>query len=73
MQPQKHLRQIPTDPDALLSEAEVSELFGISMRTLQAWRTKKSGPPFARLGRVVRYRRKDLIGWAEQNTHYFAI
>ena len=72
MQPKMHPRQIPSDPDALLSETEVSDLFGISMRTLQAWRTKKGGPPFVRLGRVIRYRRKDLVRWLEENTHFAA-
>jgi predicted DNA-binding transcriptional regulator AlpA len=72
MRSRQQTRPIPTDPDALLSETEVSQLFEISMRTLQAWRTKNSGPPFVRLGRVIRYRRKDLIRWLEANTHFAA-
>jgi hypothetical protein len=31
--------------------------------------TKNGGPPFVRLGRVIRYRRKDLVKWLEANTH----
>jgi excisionase family DNA binding protein len=69
MRPKHQPRQIPSDPDALLSETEVSDLFGISMRTLQAWRMKSGGPPFVRLGRVIRYRRQDLVKWLEANTH----
>jgi predicted DNA-binding transcriptional regulator AlpA len=44
----------------LLNEREVSDLFGISTRTLQNWRQTGGGPIFHRLGRSVRYRRADV-------------
>ena len=61
-------RTIPTELDALLTEHEAAYLLGISVRTLQAWRTRNSGPPFARLGRLVRYRRSMLEDWTKSNT-----
>ena len=56
------------DHDALLTEVQAADLLRLSIRTLQAWRTKEFGPAFVRAGRAVRYRRRDLIAWIEANT-----
>ena len=54
------------DPDSLLSEAQTSELLRVTPRALQAWRQRGGGPAFVRISsRCVRYRRRDLVGWAE--------
>lgn len=57
-----------TDPDALLHEEQAAEFLKLSVRTLQAWRVKSTGPRFVRAGRAIRYRRRDLIAWIEENT-----
>jgi excisionase family DNA binding protein len=57
-----------TDPDALLTEQQTAQLLNISVRTLQAWRIKLTGPRFVRAGRAIRYRRSDLTTWIEANT-----
>jgi Helix-turn-helix domain len=49
------------DYDALLTEVQAADLLRLSVRTLQAWRTRAFGPAFVRAGRAVRYRRRDLI------------
>jgi predicted DNA-binding transcriptional regulator AlpA len=54
--------------DALLNEVHAAELLGISVRTLQSWRTRRAGPAFVRVGRAIRYRRRDLIAWIDANT-----
>jgi excisionase family DNA binding protein len=51
----------------LLTEREAANLLSISSRTLQAWRSNGGGPTFVRVGRVIRYRRSDLIAWIEKN------
>ncbi len=56
------------DPDALLTEAQSADFLSLSIRTLQAWRVRGGGPLFVRAGRAVRYRRRDLIAWMDQNT-----
>ena len=43
-----------------LTEREVSELLGLSVATLRAWRHRGKGPRFLRLGRSVRYLPSDL-------------
>jgi predicted DNA-binding transcriptional regulator AlpA len=40
---------------------------GYSVRALQNWRLRGGGPRFVKVSaRSVRYRRRDLIAWAEQ-------
>ena len=43
-----------------LDTKSASGLTGISTVTLEKWRTTGEGPPFVKLGRIVRYRRSDL-------------
>jgi excisionase family DNA binding protein len=56
------------DPDELLTEDEAADLLKVSNRTLQAWRCNNSGPPFARVGRSIRYSRSRLKGWLSSRT-----
>jgi Helix-turn-helix domain len=56
------------DADALLNEVQAADFLDLSIRTLQAWRLRGSGPPFVKAGRAVRYRRRDLLDWIEANT-----
>ena len=39
---------------------KVSEMLGVAIATLQAWRRLGKPPAFIRLGRAVRYRLSDL-------------
>jgi hypothetical protein len=64
------------DPDyfeSLLTEAEAARFLGYSVRALQNWRTRggldpeSRGPRYIGRRRAVRYRRRDLIAWAEAN------
>jgi predicted DNA-binding transcriptional regulator AlpA len=57
-----------TDPDELLTEAQAAQLLKLSIRTLQAWRFRATGPRFVRAGRAVRYRRRELNQWVELNS-----
>jgi predicted DNA-binding transcriptional regulator AlpA len=51
-----------------LTEKQAARLLSMSHRTLQAWRRIGGGPSFIKLGRAVRYRRRDLIAWIDANT-----
>ncbi len=48
----------------LVDENEAADLLGLSKRTLQAWRVRGGGPPFLKLGRLVRYDAAMLWDWA---------
>ncbi len=63
-----HPTPIEVESDALLAEAQAARLLNLSVRTLQAWRTKRCGPAFVRAGRAIRYRKRDLYAWMDANT-----
>ena len=48
----------------LLSEKQAAEYIGgLTPKALQAWRCRGGGPPFFKIGRLIRYERTDLDGW----------
>jgi predicted DNA-binding transcriptional regulator AlpA len=50
-----------------LTEEQVSQLTGFSLKALEAMRHKRSGPSFLRVGlRLVRYRVSDVRAWIER-------
>ena len=52
--------------DRLIKEREAANFLGYSVRTLQNWRVRGGGPKFVKPSRrSVRYRRRDLIEWAD--------
>lgn len=51
-----------------LDEKRLCEVLGISAVTATKWRAKAKGPPFIKVGRLVRYRRGDLEAWLRANT-----
>ncbi len=57
-----------TKPDRLLTVEEVAEITGLSVETLNQWRSQRRGIPFVRLSRNrVRYRQSDLDAFIEEN------
>ena len=54
------------DLDALKTERQAAHFLGVTTRALQKWRATGTGPYFVRISsRCVRYRRRDLLNWAE--------
>jgi excisionase family DNA binding protein len=47
----------------LLTPDQVSQLLGVPVKTLAAWRTQRTGPRFLRVGVHVRYRETDVEDW----------
>lgn len=54
--------------DRLLSRLEVEQHFGISKRYLETCVARGDGPPIVRIGRLARYRKKDIYDWIAANT-----
>jgi DNA-binding transcriptional MerR regulator len=48
-----------------MTTAEVAELFRTSQNTVRYWRFTGTGPPSAKVGTRVLYRRVDVAAWAE--------
>ena len=52
----------------LLDEKGLCAELGISPVTATKWRRRPDGPPFVKIGRLVRYRRADLDAWLDART-----
>ncbi len=53
----------------LLDEQEAADFLSLSPGTLSVWRsTGRYALPFVKVGRRVRYRRRDLLTWLELRT-----
>jgi predicted DNA-binding transcriptional regulator AlpA len=55
----------PTD---LLDEKRLCAELAISPITATKWRARNAGPPFIKVGRLVRYRRADVEAWLAART-----
>jgi predicted DNA-binding transcriptional regulator AlpA len=49
--------------DALLDQKKAARILGLSVRTLERHRLAGTGPRYARLGRLIRYRESDIAEW----------
>lgn len=55
---------VPAQRRPLLTPEDLSTyLGGIPVRTLDRWRSQRTGPSFIRVGRYVRYRPEDVDLW----------
>lgn len=52
----------------LIDERQLCADLGISSVTAAKWRAKAAGPPFIKVGRLVRYRRADVEAWLTSRT-----
>lgn len=61
-------RVIHLDDETLYREAVISKKLECKEKTLQAWRSRGGGPPFVKIGRLVRYRGRDVKQWMDGRT-----
>lgn len=52
--------------EGFVTTQEASQLTGISQATLVTWRSRGGGPPFSKIGSLVRYRRRSLLEFMRQ-------
>jgi excisionase family DNA binding protein len=50
----------------LMTVQDVARYLGVPVGTLRNWRVTGDGPPAARIGRHVRYRRADVESWVAE-------
>ena len=61
------VRDIPAIKLALLTKQELAERWRMSIRTLQGWRYRKTGPKFIKIrGQAVRYPMDDVLAYEAQ-------
>ncbi len=49
--------------DEFLSPEDLAKRYGRPLKTIYRWNYQRSGPPFLRMGRAVRYRLADVKAW----------
>ena len=62
------LPSVATEPSAFLDEKQLCAELGISPVTATKWRRKAKGPPFVRVGRLIRYPRETFDRWLADRT-----
>lgn len=55
------------DGRRLLTPGQVAELLAVPASTLSRWRCERRELPYVTVGRVVRYRQRDVDAWIEEN------
>ncbi len=60
--------------EEMLDTPAAARVLGLDERTLVVWRSRgvPDQPPFCRIGKAIRYRRRDLIEYIEQRRTVFA-
>lgn len=53
--------------DEFLSKQDAAVELGVSTRTLDRWWSERIGPPRARVGRAVFYKRDSIRDWINKN------
>lgn len=61
-------KAIHLDDETLYDELVISKNLDCEQKTLQAWRSRGGGPPFVKIGRLVRYRGFDVKRWIDSRT-----
>lgn len=56
-------QKTPGGPASLLTEQQVSVMIKVSVAALRKWRLERRGPPVLKIGRLVRYRERDIEEW----------
>ena len=55
--------------ELLLTQKQAARILRLSVRTLERHRVTGTGPRWARLDRLVRYRESDLDEWVNDSLH----
>jgi predicted DNA-binding transcriptional regulator AlpA len=58
----------PAEPSKFLDEKQLCSELGISSVTATKWRRNAEGPPFVRVGRLIRYPRVSVDAWIASRT-----
>ena len=49
--------------DRWITRQELADRYGVPVKTPAEWASKGTGPPYAKFGRHVRYRLRDVVAW----------
>lgn len=51
--------------DRWITRQELADRYGVPVKTPAEWASKGTGPPYAKFGRHVRYRLRDVLTWGK--------
>jgi excisionase family DNA binding protein len=54
------------EPREIMIPEEAAAYLRVPVATLYQWRHRGQGPPVSKVGRHLRYRRKDVEGWLDE-------
>ncbi len=57
---------LPPLAPVFLTQREVADLLRVPVRTVEDWRLTRSGPPWVKPGRHVRYEQAELLAWVKE-------
>ena len=60
-----HLSGVDENDAQIMTGQQVAELLQVSPRTVEEWRQTRTGPPWRRVGKHVRYLRAEVLAWFE--------
>ena len=61
------MKDLKINDNSLLSEKEMQLVYGFCAKTLQNHRCQRTGMPYIKIGRMVRYRKKDVDQYLQQH------
>ena len=68
--PSAHLLIMDQQDVQIMTGPQVAELLQVPARTLEEWRQTRTGPPWRRVGKHVRYLRSEVLAWfGELDSH----
>jgi hypothetical protein len=53
--------------EQLFDEKQAAQVLGCSVAAVRRWRLLNIGPAFCKIGRLVRYRKSDVVAFIEAN------
>lgn len=54
--------------EPLMTAEELAEFLSVPIKTIYQWRSKRCGPTGIRVGRYVRFRRRDVDAWLDEQS-----
>ncbi|MEV5599769.1 helix-turn-helix domain-containing protein [Streptomyces sp. NPDC052496] len=55
-------------PDRYLTSEELAALFSVPVESVREWRKRRTGPPYIRAGKYVRYDPAAVHRWVQHQT-----
>jgi hypothetical protein len=51
----------------ILTDVQAAKFLSVSVQTVRKWRFYRKGPAYVRMGRSIRYQKKDLLAYLGDN------